>query len=146
MRRLGFEGVVVVLCAAAVAAACGSVSGSGNADGGGGGGNADGGGGGGPDGGEPVPCAQITDEFACLECSCDPVFEGCRAPEAPVTDCPDLGCPQPLCCQSDADCAGGGTTCAPPGTDPGCGVCFPDPGNCATDEDCTVAGEICEPI
>lgn len=52
------------------------------------------------------------------------------------------------CCRDDVDCTATQEFCAPPGTAPGCGVCFMDPGDCTTDAECEArgAGMICEPI
>jgi hypothetical protein len=82
----------------------------------------------------------------CLECTCAPVFIGCRAPGDPHGDCPALGCYQPECCRAEGDCALIGT-CATPGTTWGCGICYPGPGDCTVDADCAPAttGYICEP-
>ena len=93
-------------------------------------------------------CRQRTDCVAdtCLECSCAPVFGACRAVGAPAFECPQLGCLQPSCCHDDLECET--FPCAPPGTESGCGFCFPGEGTCATDTDCSgeEAAPICEPI
>ena len=79
----------------------------------------------------------------CLECSCTPVFVGCRAADAAPIGCPPLGCAQPMCCATQEACAGAGSCeIEPP---PGCGACMPSPGDCADDRGCT-GGQICEPI
>jgi hypothetical protein len=79
----------------------------------------------------------------CLECSCTPVFKGCRENTDPPAQCPDLNCPQPECCRATSECDG--AQCDPPGASTGCGQCAPDPGDCARDGDCP-SGAICDPI
>lgn len=52
----------------------------------------------------------------CMECSCAPVFVGCRDDNAAPTPCPGLGCAQPNCCRSRADCPiGQPDSCVAPG-------------------------------
>ncbi len=78
----------------------------------------------------------------CFECSCTPTFVACRAPSAPKTGCPGLGCDQPVCCTSLNDCNRNGQltmTCVAPGEWPGCGVCTADP-PCQSDSDCPLDG------
>ncbi len=75
----------------------------------------------------------------CMECSCTPTFVGCRAASAPPVECPALGCLQPLCCHSNADCPMGALFCIAPGASPGGGPCFmPTP--CKVDGDCAQQG------
>lgn len=85
----------------------------------------------------------------CFACSCAPSYVGCRRTTDTPHDCPELGCPMPLCCDGQADCSGGGGfACAGPNDAPGCGACNNDPGSCTTDGDCggPANGMICEPI
>jgi hypothetical protein len=71
----------------------------------------------------------------CIECSCKPVFVGCRAPAAPKTRCPGLGCASPTCCQSQSECPTLAPLCIAPGEFSGCGICTPTP-VCQSDSDC----------
>ena len=57
----------------------------------------------------------------CEVCSCVPTFVGCRAPTAPKTGCPAVGCEQAACCRSQMDCGFTNTYCARP-DDPNSGV------------------------
>ena len=103
----------------------------------------------------PDPCSTLTlaqcrlradcAVDTCWVCTCEPEFEGCRDASDPPYDCPDLGCMQPLCCQSQAECNAPGGVYAAPGTPNACGMCDPFPGDCAADGDCA-AGSICEPV
>jgi hypothetical protein len=61
-----------------------------------------------------------------------------------MLDCPQVGCPQPLCCRDGNEC-NTGATCAPPGTPLGCGACNVEPGDCTDDAVCA-ADQICGPI
>ena len=72
----------------------------------------------------------------CFECSCTPVFVGCRDLRAAAHVCPGLGCAQPFCCNQNSDCPKGSFfECLAPGMDPGCGICDPGAG-CTSDNDC----------
>jgi hypothetical protein len=78
----------------------------------------------------------------CLECSCAPVFVGCRLAADDAHACPELGCAQPECCRTEDECTGGGQCTFEP---VGCGACMPGPGDCTTDHDCTGV-DVCDPI
>jgi hypothetical protein len=82
----------------------------------------------------------------CLECSCDPVFHGCRELAAAPATCPELDCLQPSCCHTTDECKAG--LCAPPGTPTGCGICFIVEDPCVDDSECDPAGtgQICQPV
>ncbi|MFO0600642.1 MAG: hypothetical protein U0228_35365 [Myxococcaceae bacterium] len=114
----------------------------------------DGGSGGGTGGGTGAACATLdllgcrarADCVAdlCLECSCAPVFVGCRRPSEFEHQCPLLQCAQPFCCRADAECSNFGAACAPAGAPRGCGACNSSPSQCSVDGDCQ-GGTICEP-
>lgn len=144
----------------------GVATGGGSAGGGAGGGSATGGGsstgggsatggGVGTGGGSGAACSNLNASqcevrpdcmpIYCQQCGCDFIFTQCKGPNDMATPCPQLGCPQPVCCRSAADCDNTNLVCAPPGTPPGCGACNTDPGNCQSDSQCA-AGQICEPI
>jgi hypothetical protein len=80
----------------------------------------------------------------CAGCFCDLSYRGCLPSSALPTPCPALGCPSAECCGTEAECTNG-ASCAPPGTDQGCGACDPTPGDCVDDAGCT-PGSICEPV
>lgn len=81
----------------------------------------------------------------CAGCECDVTYRGCIPDDVAPTPCPQLGCPQAMCCGVTDTCTGG-TVCAPPGTPQGCGACNIEPSNCDTDGDCGAPSMICEPI
>lgn len=83
----------------------------------------------------------------CDGCICDVTFRGCLAASETPTACPQLGCPGGECCNTQAQCATN-TTCAPPGTPPGCGVCNTEMGDCTSDAQCKPRGAtlVCDPI
>lgn len=113
----------------------------------------------------PVSCTGLGEDLCrhtegcvadyCHQCSCDGLFEGCRAASEPETQCPLLGCPQPLCVCGDLDERGclaeRGTckahscelcgpdpafnACVGPNEDPGCPR-PPCPATCSADGDC----------
>gem|GEM_PF-3068915 len=100
----------------------------------------------------------------CFQCSCDGVFQGCRATTGGRSPCPALGCPQPQCQCNTLDergCLAAGnqchaqycTVCDPqpsflgcygPNEDPGCPVvdCAQ---SCRANEDCAGNGIGCVP-
>lgn len=79
----------------------------------------------------------------CNECSCANTYVGCRAPSAAHTMCPALGCAQPECCTTDAQC-GSGSTCFAPGSHGGAQLVCQDSTACAADGEVCVQGS-CEP-
>ncbi|MBL9038622.1 MAG: hypothetical protein JNG84_08930 [Archangium sp.] len=76
----------------------------------------------------------------CTTCSCTPTFRGCRAVSAPPLDCPAVGCLQPTCCRSSAECPSP-TSCVPPHVPVVCGICIGGP-TCESHADCP-SGEMC---
>jgi len=108
-------------------------------------------------GGGPGACAELAlgdcraasacKPDICPGCFCDLAFRGCVDANAEVAPCPDLGCPAAQCCSTEDQCTNG-TSCAPPGTEFGCGSCNTQPGDCTSDADCKPKGTllICEPI
>ncbi|MBL8913817.1 MAG: hypothetical protein JNM17_24150 [Archangium sp.] len=115
------------------------------------GGGASGGGGGGGgssscSGLDAIACRARPDCAAdfCITCDCNPRYAQCRGLNEAPFQCPEVDCVTPLCCSTQAQCPTFPTTCAPPGTPPGCGICDMSPGTCQTDSACG-AGFICEP-
>jgi len=84
----------------------------------------------------------------CFSCSCTPSFIGCRSLSAQAFSCPLTNCRSPVCCGSQGDCDASGppiSSCTPPGTPLGCGICLSDPGDCSVDTDCST-GNVCDPM
>lgn len=82
----------------------------------------------------------------CFACSCTPGFAACRTAMATPFQCPRLGCPTPMCCESNTDCGGTNLVCIPPGGQSlGCGTCRNVISGCNQDSDCT-GGDVCSPV
>jgi hypothetical protein len=82
----------------------------------------------------------------CIECSCTPVFLGCRTSAEPQHECPPVDCVGPTCCHAQSDC--GSTVdlvCLAPGGTLGCPICMQGTSTCTVDTDCG-GGLICDPI
>lgn len=82
----------------------------------------------------------------CFACSCKPVYKGCHAIGDPPTQCPGLGCDQPVCCHAQGDCSQF-LICDAPGQSLGCGACRSPGPACTSDADCaqgTAPPTICD--
>ena len=80
-------------------------------------------------------------------CDCTVDFGGCVPMDDMDYGCPDAGCLDDVlleCCGATDTCEDG-TTCAPPGTPDGCGICLDAESDCADDAGCA-DGSICEPV